>query len=94
MQVGTPVPCITFDQPLWIKAIEIIRSKSMKIVCRLSGFHTLMSFVGSIGSVMKGSGLEEALETTYGPNTVTHMMSGKVISGAIPGHLFGGRCIG
>ncbi len=52
VQLGIPVPCITFDQPLWIKAIEIIRSKSMKIVCRLGGFHTLMSFVGSIGSVM------------------------------------------
>ena len=37
----------------------------------------MMSFVGSIGSVMKGSGLEEALETVYGPNAVTQMMSGK-----------------
>ena len=86
LQLGIPVPCTTFDQPLWIKATEIIRPKSMKIVCRLSGFHTLMSFVSSIGSVMKGSGLEDALETTYGPNTVTHMMSGKAISGAIHGH--------
>ena len=58
----------------------------MKIVCRLSGFHTVMSFLGSIGSVIKGSGLEEALETTYGPDTVTHMMSGKAISRARRGH--------
>ena len=46
----------------------------------------MMSFVGSIGSVMKGSGLEEALETAYGPNAVTQMMSGKAIARALRGH--------
>ena len=46
----------------------------------------MMSFVGSIGSVMKGSGLEEALETAYGPNAVTQMMSGKAISRVLLGH--------
>ena len=30
--------CITFDQPLWWKAVEIIDAKSMDIVCRLRGF--------------------------------------------------------
>lgn len=42
---------------------------------------------GSIGPMMKGSGLEEALETVYGPNALTHMMSGKAVSRALPGHL-------
>ncbi len=37
----------------------------MNIVCRLGGFHTMMSFMGSIGTMMKGSGLEEALGTVY-----------------------------
>ena len=46
----------------------------------------MMSFIGSIGSVMKGSGLEEALETAYGHNSVTHMISGKAISRALRGH--------
>ena len=46
----------------------------------------MMSFVGSIGSVMKGLGLEEALETVYGPNAVTQMMSGKAILRALHGH--------
>ena len=59
-RLNIPTPCITFDQPLWLKAVEIIRAKS---VCRLGGFHTLMSFMGSIGSMMKGSGLYEALGT-------------------------------
>ena len=48
-------PCITFDQPLWIKAVEIIKAKSMNVVCtyRLGGFHIMMSFLGSImGSIM------------------------------------------
>ena len=85
-KLNIPTPCITFDQPLWLKAVEIIRTKSMNIVCRLGGFHTMMSFLGSIGSMMKGSGLEEALENAYGPNAVTHMMSGKAISRALRGH--------
>ena len=78
--------CITFDQPLWIKAMDIITNKSMNIVCRLGGFHTLMSFMGSIGKMMKGSGLEESLETVYGENTVQHMMTGKAVPRALRGH--------
>ncbi len=47
----------------------------------------MMSFVGSIGQMMKGLGLEEALETVYGPNAINHiMMSGKAISRALRGH--------
>ena len=84
--LNVTTPCITFDQPLWLKAVEIITSKSLNIVCRLGGFHTMMSFMGSIGSMMKGSGLEEALETVYGPNAVAHMMSGKAVSRALRGH--------
>ncbi len=46
----------------------------------------MMSFIGSIGSMMKGSGLEEALETVHGPNAVDHMISGKAVSRALRGH--------
>jgi len=42
--------CITFDQPLWIKAVEITQSMRMNVVCRLRGY------LGSIGKVMEGSG--------------------------------------
>ena len=34
-------PCITFDQPLWLKAVGIIEAKQMGIVCRLGGFHRM-----------------------------------------------------
>ncbi len=81
-----PTPCITFDQPLWYKAVDIIQTKSLKIVCRLGGFHMLMSFAGSIGHLMAGSGLSDCLETCYGPNAIMHMMSGHAIARALRGH--------
>ena len=58
-RMNIPVPCVTFDQPLWLKAVGIIAESELKIVARLSGFHTVMSFLGSIGKMMKGSGLEK-----------------------------------
>jgi len=36
--------------------------------------------------MVKGSGLEEALETSHGPNAATHMISGKGFSRALRGH--------
>ena len=46
-----------------------------------------MSFLGSIGLLMGGSGLRSALETVYAPVTVGHMFTGKAYSRAIRGHL-------
>ena len=64
-------PCLTFDQPLWIKAVDIYQAESLDIFCRLGGFHILMSFVGTIGNLMCGSGLAEALGECYGPQHST-----------------------
>ena len=58
----------------------------MKIFVCLGGFHQLMSFLGSIGSLMEGSGLRRALETVYVPLTVGHMMTGKAYTRAVRGH--------
>ena len=41
-KLNIETPCITFDQPLLIKAVEIIGSKNMKVACHLGGFHLLM----------------------------------------------------
>ena len=41
-----------------------------------------MSFVGSVGFSMEGSGLEKVFETVYGKNSVTYTFSGK----PFPGH--------
>ena len=84
-------PVVTFDQPLFWKATTIINNSPVtsplrKVVLRLGGFHTEMSFLGSIGHIMMGSGLQELLETVYAPNAVTHMLTGKAVARAIRGH--------
>ena len=81
------IPCVTFDQQLYIKAYEIVSSKEMNVFVRLGGFHQLMSFLGSIGNLMEGTGLKSALETVYAPLTVGHMFTGKAYSRAVRGHL-------
>jgi len=48
---------ITFDQPLYAKALEIVsaapeKSDLSKIVIRFGGFHLLMSFFGAIRYIM------------------------------------------
>jgi hypothetical protein len=86
-KLNVRTPCITFDQPLWIKALGIIYSEHLPIVCRLGGFHTLMSFLGSIGAAMKGSGIEDLLSEVYAENSVSHIISGKAIASAIRAHI-------
>jgi len=85
--LGMPTACITFDQPLWQKAFEIVHSTGLYIVCRLGSFHTVMNFLGAVGLVMSGSGLGEALQVCYGPVSVTHMLTGKAFAKAVRGHL-------
>ena len=85
-------PIITFDQPLWWKALMIILTEPIgsglrDIVLHLGGFYTEMSFLGCIGHLMAASGLQELLELIYAPNAVVHMLSGKAISQAVRGHL-------
>ena len=74
------MPVLTFDQSHWLKATEITNCKLMNIVLILGGFHLMMSFMGSICSLMKGSGLSEAFSTCYGINAIEHMTSGKAVS--------------
>ncbi|XP_066929545.1 uncharacterized protein [Clytia hemisphaerica] len=85
-KLNIQVPCVTFDQQLYIKAYEIVASKKMKVFVRLGG-HQLMSFLGSVGNLMGGSGLDKALETVYAPVTVGHMFTGKAYSRSVRGHL-------
>ena len=86
-------PVLTFDRPLYWKALTIIQSQPNgtelnQVVLRLGGFHMQMSFLGSIGHLMAGSGLQEVLEVVYAEtHAVTHMMTGEAVSRAIRGHL-------
>ena len=85
-------PIITFDHPLWFKALSIITAEPEgsdlhKIILRLGGFHTEMSFLGCIGHIMSGSGLEQVLESIYASNAVVLILTGKVVSRAVQAHL-------
>ena len=84
--LNIPTACVTFDQPLYIKAVDIVRNDNLDIVIRLGGFHTAMNFMGAIGSNMRGSGLEEVFEIIYGKKTVEHVMTGKAYMRAMRGH--------
>lgn len=82
---------ITFDQPLYYKAREIvaaadIQSDIANVVVRLGGFHMLMSFLGAIGYIMEGSGLKEALSVIYAPNSVDKMLDGHAFARSVRGH--------
>lgn len=83
---------ITFDQPLYGKAREIIAaapldSQITNCIVRLGGFNLLMSFLGSIGYFMAGSGLKELLCTTHAPLSVDKMLQGHAFARAVRGHL-------
>ena len=54
---------VIFEQPLWIKATEIIQTLYLKIILILGGFHIIMSFAGSGGTTMSGSGLDTTLHS-------------------------------
>ena len=45
-----------------------------------------MTFLGSKGTMMKGSGLAESFETVYGEPTVCQMFAEKAVSRALRGH--------
>ena len=47
----------------------------------------LMSFMGSIGKLMAGSGLEDIFEQVHAPKAVVHIMTGKAAAKAIRAHI-------
>lgn len=82
---GQSITMVTFDQPLYAKAREIVAaapddSPLKSLFIRLGGFHLLMSFLSAIGFIMAGSGLEELYSTVYAKNSVQQMMNGKAYS--------------
>ena len=49
-----------FDQPLWLKALEIITAKKLHIVP--ARFHMFMSFYDSIGTIVARSGIHNLFQ--------------------------------
>ena len=81
-------PIITFDQPLWWKALMIIRSEPLvsdlkRIILRLGGFHAETSFLGCIEHGMASSGLQGILDLVYAPNALVQVLSDKAIARAV-----------
>lgn len=84
-------PVAAFDQPLWWKAQLIIQNEPKEsplkeFVLLLGGFHTQMSFLGTIGHLCEGLGLEDILGKIYATNSVPYLMNGKAYSRAIRGY--------
>lgn len=83
---------ITFDQPLFYKARDIVAACnkdteiSKNVFVRLGGFHLLMSFLGSIGHIMCGSGLKELLSLIYAPNATEKIFDGHAYARAVRAH--------
>ncbi|KYM97251.1 hypothetical protein ALC62_12065 [Cyphomyrmex costatus] len=80
---------VTFDQPLYWKArdiVEAMKDDFEHMIVRLGGFHLLMSFLGAIGHIMSGSGIEEVLTLIYAGNCVQKILSGHAYSRAIRAH--------
>ena len=77
-QTGQPITVCTAYQQLYRVAVNVVwmyPEFSDDFVLGLGGMHTLMSFVGSVGTLMGNSGLEEVLKAAFGG--VTRMLTGK-----------------
>lgn len=57
------------------------------VIVRLEEFHLLMSFLGSIGFIMAGSGIKELLNVIYASISVDKILTGHVYGRAIRAHL-------
>jgi len=82
---------VTLDQPLYLKTREIIatctgESMFSNVFVRLGGFHLLMSYLGSIGYIMAGSGLKERMSVIFAPNSVDKILLGHAYSRAVRAH--------
>ena len=87
-KLNVQMPCVISEQQLYIKAYEIVSTKNLDIFVRLGGFHQLMSLLGSIGCMMEGSLLRNALETVYAPVIVRHMQTGEAFARAVREHFY------
>ena len=77
---------VTFDQPLWYKAMMIKTTKNLDIAILLGNFHTQMSFLSSIGYVMQNSGIKQIFSLAYAENYVDKMLSGGHYARAMRAH--------
>ena len=82
---------VTFDQPLYAKAVDMVAAESSdgklsSVVIRLGGFHLLMSFMGAVGYIMGGSGLKELWSVIYAHDSVEKMLTGHAFARSLRAH--------
>ena len=68
-------PVLTFDQPLYWKSMSIKEQQDessalKKIALRIGGLHQMTSFLGLIGYIIKGSGLQALFELIYAEGSI------------------------
>ena len=81
---------VTFDQPLYIKARKIVHyfpDLFKDCLMKLGEFHLIMSYLGCIGYIMSGSGLNDLWSTVYAECSIVHMLSGHAYSTSLSAHL-------
>uniref|UniRef100_UPI00358FA915 uncharacterized protein n=1 Tax=Myxine glutinosa TaxID=7769 RepID=UPI00358FA915 len=59
------VAIVTFDLPIWLKAVNIIKQANLPVIPRLDGFHLLKSYLGSMGNIMEDSGLLDVIQCAW-----------------------------
>ena len=82
-------PIVTFDQPLYKKAMYLTKAEDSDVgdvFVRLGVFHLMMSILACIGHIMEGSGLSEIVEQCYPELTVKEILKGKAFNRAIKTH--------
>jgi len=38
LHIPIPIPCIAFDRPLWIRAVDVVHCEKLHIVCQFGFF--------------------------------------------------------
>ena len=80
---------VTLDQPLFIKAVDIVDASAELcdyVIVRLGGLHMTFSHMGSDGYIMSGSGQEQMWSTSYAEGSIPQMVSGHSYSRALRAH--------
>ena len=80
------MPIVTFDNPLWKKAMIVNNHVKINILIIPGNFHNQMSSLGAIGYLTKNTGFLEALLTIYGEHTTKSILSGKDYEKGVRAH--------
>jgi len=90
-KLGQKTCIVTFDQPLYRKAVEIVSAANddnalSNVVVAVRRISPACVFLGTIGHIMSGSGLEELWGLLYAQNTIVKIMSGHAFSRSLREH--------